>query len=86
MLATKLLKEEHRAIEKVLNALEAFALKLEKGEKVNAEILEKSVDFIRTFADRCHHGKEEDRLFQFMVRQGFQRTVDPSLLCFKNTI
>jgi hypothetical protein len=27
MLATKLLKEEHRAIEKVLNALEAFALK-----------------------------------------------------------
>jgi len=36
MLVTKLLKEEHRAIEKVLNALEAFALKLEKGEKESA--------------------------------------------------
>jgi len=36
MLATKILKEEHRAIERVLNALDAFALKLEKGEKVSA--------------------------------------------------
>ncbi len=77
MLATKLLKEEHRVIEKVLNALDAFALKLEKGEKVNADVLEKSVDFIRTFADKCHHGKEEDRLFQLMVRQGFSKNSGP---------
>jgi len=77
MLATKLLKKEHRAIEKVLNALDDFALKLEKGEKVNAEVLEKSVDFIRTFADRCHHGKEEDRLFQLMARRGFSKNSGP---------
>jgi len=77
MLATEVLKEEHQVIEKVLNTLEAFALKLERGEEVNVGILEKSIDFIRTFADRCHHGKEEDRLFQLMARQGFSRNSGP---------
>ena len=77
MHATEVLKEEHRVIEKVLNALYAFALKLERGEEVNVSILEKSIDFIKTFADRCHHGKEEDRLFQLMARQGFPKNSGP---------
>jgi hemerythrin-like domain-containing protein len=71
------LKEEHRVIEKVLNALDAFTLKLERGEEVNAEVLEKSVDFIRNFADKCHHGKEEDRLFTLMTQQGFPKDNGP---------
>jgi len=77
MLATEILKEEHRIIEKVLNALEAFALRLERGEEVNTEVFETSVDFIRNFADKCHHGKEEDRLFTFMTRQGLPKNSGP---------
>jgi hemerythrin-like domain-containing protein len=77
MLATEVLKEEHRVIEKVLNALDAFTLKLERGEEVNAEVLEKSVDFIRNFADKYHHGKEEDRLFTLMTQQGFPKDSGP---------
>jgi hemerythrin-like domain-containing protein len=36
----------------------------EKEKKLNPAFLEVAVDFIRTYADRCHHGKEEDILFR----------------------
>jgi hemerythrin-like domain-containing protein len=37
---------------------------IEKEKKVDPEFIEMAVDFIRTYADRCHHGKEEDILFR----------------------
>ncbi len=33
----------------------------------------KAVQFPCTFADRCHHGKEENLLFKTMVDRGFPR-------------
>ena len=36
----------------------------EKEQKLDPEFVEMAVDFIRTYADRCHHGKEEDILFR----------------------
>jgi hemerythrin-like domain-containing protein len=36
----------------------------EKDEKLDPEFVEMAADFIRTYADRCHHGKEEDILFR----------------------
>ncbi len=77
MQATEVLKEEHRLIEKVLKALDSFAHKLEKNEEVNIEFLEESIEFIRNFADKCHHGKEEDRLFQLMTKHGFSKNSGP---------
>jgi hemerythrin-like domain-containing protein len=35
------------------------------------------VEFFREFADRCHHGKEEDRLFVQMSGYGFSREWGP---------
>ncbi|MDW7967697.1 MAG: hemerythrin domain-containing protein, partial [Thermoanaerobaculum sp.] len=35
------------------------------------------LDFIRTFADACHHGKEEDLLFPALESCGFSREVGP---------
>jgi hemerythrin-like domain-containing protein len=43
---------------------------LEAGDAVDPSLLERIVDFLRTFADRCHHGKEEAWFFPALVRRG----------------
>jgi len=37
---------------------------IEKEEKVDPVFIDITVDFIRTYADRTHHGKEENILFR----------------------
>lgn len=70
MRPTEILKEEHKAIKLMLSILEKLCAKLESGEKINAEHLLQIVDFIRVFADKCHHGKEEDKLFPALEEAG----------------
>ena len=77
MKPTEQLKEEHKAIKLMLQILEKVCEKLESGEKLNPEHLEKIVEFIRVFADRCHHGKEEDLLFPAMEEAGIPREGGP---------
>lgn len=60
---TDVLKEEHQVIKRMLKVLEAISNRLDAGEEISLEVLEQTVDFIRTFADRYHHGKEEDLLY-----------------------
>lgn len=64
MQATEVLKTEHRAIELMLRILDNVSDRLERGETVDTGDLEAMVEFIRVFADRCHHAKEEDHLFR----------------------
>ena len=54
---------EHRVIGRMVNALEAELANIERTKLVDASFLGKAVTFIRGFADECHHGKEEDILF-----------------------
>ena len=70
MQATNVLMEEHRVIERVLNSLELAADQLESGRPVRPEFFLSAVDFIRGFADGCHHQKEEGVLFVRMQEQG----------------
>ncbi len=70
MKAIDILVEEHRVIERVLDLLEAAAKKLENGQYVPPEFFLLAVDFIRGFADGCHHQKEEGVLFVRMQAQG----------------
>ncbi|HLA68365.1 MAG TPA: hemerythrin domain-containing protein [Bacteroidota bacterium] len=77
MKPTDILKEEHRAIERLLNVLDRAAGKLERGEAVSPDLLEKSILFIQKFADGCHHQKEETLLFPAMEEKGFPRSVGP---------
>lgn len=76
--ATENLKEEHRIIERMLKILNVACEKLKKDEEVPPEIFKKAIDFIRTFADRCHHGKEEDTLFPMIEQHGFPRQGGPT--------
>jgi hemerythrin-like domain-containing protein len=75
--ATENLKEEHRVIERMLRILTVACDKLDKGEEVSPKVFMSAVDFIRTFADSCHHGKEEDVLFPMMEKRGFSRQAGP---------
>jgi hemerythrin-like domain-containing protein len=65
------LMNEHRTIERVLDALVAFADDVERRGATDKDELSRFVTFLREFADAGHHGKEEDILFQAMVEGGF---------------
>jgi hemerythrin-like domain-containing protein len=55
---------EHRLIERVIDLLgERSGEAMERGQ-VDPVFIDVAVDFIRTYADRTHHGKEEDILFK----------------------
>lgn len=71
MQPTNILRGEHRTIERMLAVLQRAAAKLEEGERIDPTIFEKAVDFIRNYADRFHHAKEEDVLFRTMEAHGF---------------
>ncbi|MGE5176623.1 MAG: hemerythrin domain-containing protein [Hyphomicrobiales bacterium] len=77
MQATTILKEEHRVIERVLDALETAALRLEAGEPVPLDVFARGADFIKGFADGCHHRKEEGILFPALERAGIPRDAGP---------
>ncbi len=77
MKPTDILKEEHRAIERMLNILDRAAGQLEKNERVPHEVLDKAIMFIQKFADGCHHQKEESLLFPAMEQKGFPRSAGP---------
>jgi hemerythrin-like domain-containing protein len=70
MKATEVLSEEHRVIEEVLNTLESAANQLESGQPIRPEFFFMATDFMRGFADGCHHAKEEDVLFNRMEEHG----------------
>jgi len=71
------LMHEHRIIEQVLAALELCATAVKKGDQVERSSIRDFVEFFRSFADKCHHGKEEDRLFEAMIQHGFPKDQGP---------
>ena len=58
------LMHEHRLIERLLAVLEGEIAHLEAGGPADLEMLGQAAEFFRSYADRCHHGKEEDILFR----------------------
>jgi hemerythrin-like domain-containing protein len=73
----EILREEHRLIEGVLDALELGAHRLGDGSGMSADFFVAAVDFIRGFADDAHHRKEEGVLFKAMARHGFSEETGP---------
>ena len=55
---------EHRLIERMLLVIKGILAKIESKHKVDPVFVDIAVDFIRVYADRTHHGKEEDILFR----------------------
>ena len=77
-----LLMIEHRLIEKVLLVAQQKALSMTELD-YHPAFVETIVDFIKTYADRTHHGKEEDILFAELAKKKLE---DDHLLIMKELI
>lgn len=55
---------EHRLIERMIALMNDEIAKMKKYSKANPLFIDTAVDFIRMYADKTHHGKEEDILFR----------------------
>lgn len=55
---------EHRLIERMISLIKDALVQMEATHTVDPVFVDTAVDFIRMYADRTHHGKEEDILFR----------------------
>jgi hemerythrin-like domain-containing protein len=69
MQARGLLMIEHRLIERMISIIKNVLVQIESTQIVDPVFVDTVVDFIRTYADRTHHGKEEDILFRDLSKR-----------------
>jgi hemerythrin-like domain-containing protein len=71
---------EHRLIEKLMPQIRKEVEGARLTGTIDPDFVEYALDFVRTYADRCHHGKEEDILFRELDRKplppGLRKTMD----------
>ena len=65
---------EHRLIERMLIVIKDALLKIEFKHEIDPVFVDIAVDFIRVYADRTHHGKEED----ILIRELKKKTLSPT--------
>ena len=70
MKPTQVMEAEHRFIEMVVKALGRLAVAVENGRPIDISLLTAAVEFLRLYADKLHHGKEETLLFPLLVKRG----------------
>jgi hemerythrin-like domain-containing protein len=75
--ATKCLREEHQVILRVLDCFDDAIRASRESGQVRRDVFGPFIEFFRGFADKCHHCKEEDRLFPVMEDNGFDREDGP---------
>jgi len=78
MKPTEILSNEHRVIEQVLACLGRLIDESSAAGKFDAPLAREVLDFVRNFADRCHHAKEENLLFPAMEARGFSPEAGPT--------
>lgn len=74
---TRALVREHRLILRMIALLERNAQLTAAGGYGNYRFYLDGVGFIRNYADRFHHAKEEDILFEALVANGMPREHSP---------
>jgi hemerythrin-like domain-containing protein len=57
---------EHRLIERMIKVMKGEVEAMERQGEARPQFIDGAVDFIKIYADRCHHGKEEDILFRLL--------------------
>ena len=74
---TKALVDEHRLILRMIALLEKNAPRTAVGSYLNWQFYLDGIDFIRQYADRFHHAKEEDVLFKALISNGMPKDHSP---------
>ena len=64
---------EHRLIERMVKLMGRHVGMISSSSRADTHFIGSAVDFIRVYADRCHHGKEEDLLFPLLQQKGMPR-------------
>lgn len=77
MRPTEILTAEHRVIEQVLDCLEKIAENAQRRAVLDVDASGKVLRVLKTFADECHHGKEERRLFPKLHSRGVPTGIGP---------
>lgn len=71
---------EHRLIERMIALIGEESSRIAENGEVDPVFIDTAVDFLRTYADRTHHGKEEDILFRDLAEKDLseqhQRVMD----------
>jgi len=69
LLPIGLLMREHRLIERMIKLMTVELSRISETNKVDSNFIDIAIDFLRTYADRCHHGKEADILFRDLAKK-----------------
>ena len=77
MQATRTLKHEHDVIQRALAILDAMGGRVARNDLPPAADLDGLLDFFITFADGCHHVKEETILFPALEAAGLPHGQGP---------
>ena len=64
---------EHRLIEQMLNVIQHTVERVEQTRAIDPSFVDTAVDFIRVYADRTHHGKEEEILFRALQKKNLSK-------------
>jgi hemerythrin-like domain-containing protein len=62
-----ILEEEHAVIRRVLSVIEQETVRIDAGALPAVDLISLAIEFFAGFADRRHHGKEEDFLFPMLA-------------------
>lgn len=62
-----LMTEEHKNIKRMLNVIRKACIGIMNGKEIDYSDFQNMIDFVRNYADKHHHGKEEKFLFNRMV-------------------
>lgn len=68
---------EHKAIEHALNILEKMSERIENNGDIDYSDINVFLEFLKEFADKCHHGKEEGFLFPTLEKAGIMKEGGP---------
>jgi hemerythrin-like domain-containing protein len=78
MRPTDILRAEHRVIEQVLYCLETLTDRACINGWLDGSAAGDALDFLRHFADECHHAKEEECLFPALEARGMNPAAGPT--------
>ena len=74
---TTILSDEHKNILCVINRILKECGKIDSGGNIDEAFFQKAVSFIKNYADKFHHAKEEDILFMELNKDGVLEHCNP---------
>jgi hemerythrin-like domain-containing protein len=73
----QMLVDDHQVILSVLDAIDNVIQQDASQTEFPGQFYEQALDFLSTFADKCHHAKEENLLFPLLEARGIPRDRGP---------